>query len=167
MTYREVRPWAEAIKHEVLERRMPRWNAVKGFGEFKNDAGLAQEDLEIVGEWVDGGVPEGNPLYMPPPDFPADVNESHDGERHLAVSGTSVMKPGVEAIGIEPGMIPATGSLQAVARRPDGAIEPLLWVEKFNSKSNESYYFREPIHFPTGTKIEVTPKTASVVLIIK
>ena len=47
MTYKEARPWAEAIKEQVLNRRMPPWNAVKGFGEFKNDHGLAQEDLEI------------------------------------------------------------------------------------------------------------------------
>ncbi len=29
---RTVEPWAEAIKEEVLARRMPPWNAVKGFG---------------------------------------------------------------------------------------------------------------------------------------
>ena len=167
MTYREARPWAEAIKQQVLERRMPPWNAVKGFGEFKNDAGLAQEDLEIIGEWVDGGVPEGNPLFMPAPDFPAAPGENHDGGRRLAVSGTRVMRPGVEAIGIAPDLIPATGSLQAVARKPDGVIEPLIWIEKFNPKFNESYYFREPLRFPAGTIIEVTPKTASIVLIIK
>src|SRR5512137_2299929 len=67
MTYSEARPWAEAIKQQVLERRMPPWNAVKGFGEFKDDRGLTQEDLEIVGQWVEGGCPEGDPLYMPPP----------------------------------------------------------------------------------------------------
>src|SRR5713226_4748514 len=64
MTYREARPWAEAIKLQVLERRMPPWNAVKGFGEFKDDRGLTQEDLEIIAAWAVGGAPEGNPLYM-------------------------------------------------------------------------------------------------------
>src|SRR5262244_2180742 len=67
MTYKEARPWAEAIKEQVLERRMPPWNAVKGFGEFREDRGLAQEDLEIIGEWVAGGMPEGNPKHMPAP----------------------------------------------------------------------------------------------------
>ena len=27
MTYEEARPWAKAIKEEVLERRMPPWEA--------------------------------------------------------------------------------------------------------------------------------------------
>ena len=37
--YEEARPWAKAIKEEVLERRMPPWGAVKGFGEFRDDRG--------------------------------------------------------------------------------------------------------------------------------
>jgi len=35
VTYEEARPWAKAIKEEVLERRMPPWGAVKGFGESR------------------------------------------------------------------------------------------------------------------------------------
>ena len=42
--YAEARPWAKAIKEETLERRMPPWGAVKGFGSFRNDQGLTQED---------------------------------------------------------------------------------------------------------------------------
>ncbi|HEX9224977.1 MAG TPA: cytochrome c, partial [Candidatus Acidoferrales bacterium] len=59
MTYEEARPWAEAIKQQVIARRMPPWNAVKGFGEFKNDRGLTQEEIGIIANWVTGGAPEG------------------------------------------------------------------------------------------------------------
>ena len=31
-TYEEVRPWARAIKEQVLSRRMPKWHAARGFG---------------------------------------------------------------------------------------------------------------------------------------
>ena len=72
---REARPWAKAIQEEVLRRRMPPWNAVKGFGQFQDDRGLTQEELSLIAEWVDGGAPEGNPLYLPDrpraPDSPA------------------------------------------------------------------------------------------------
>ena len=34
MTYEEARPWAKAIKEEVLTRRMPKWAAVRGYGDF-------------------------------------------------------------------------------------------------------------------------------------
>jgi len=42
MTYRQARPWAVAIKDEVLERRMPPWGAVDGFGDFQNDEALTE-----------------------------------------------------------------------------------------------------------------------------
>src|SRR5437016_2120481 len=70
-TYGDTRPWAKAIKEEVLARRMPPWNAVKGFGEFQNDRGLTQEELSLIADWVEGGAPEGTPSYMPErPTFP-------------------------------------------------------------------------------------------------
>src|SRR5258707_169642 len=72
MTYAAARPWAAAIKEEVLERRMPPWGAVKGFGDFRNDQALTPEQMELITSWVDGGVPEGEAKDLPPiPKFPA------------------------------------------------------------------------------------------------
>src|SRR4030095_4565368 len=65
MTYAEARPWAVAIKEEVLSRRMPPWGAVKGFGDFRNDQGWSQEQIELITSWVEGGVPEGNAKDLP------------------------------------------------------------------------------------------------------
>ena len=42
-----------AIKNAVLSRRMPPWGAVKGFGEFRNDHGLTQEQVELVSASAD------------------------------------------------------------------------------------------------------------------
>lgn len=169
LTYKEARPWAEALKQQVLQRRMPPWNAVKGFGEFRNDHGLAQEDLEIVAEWVEGGAPEGNPQHMPPlPDFSATApSPEREGAGRLAVSGTRVVKHAVEVAGIEPTLVPSDGALQVIAKRPDGAIEPLLWVEKFNHDYHQTYYFLEPLRFPAGTRIEVSPRQGSATLVLK
>lgn len=163
MTFKEARPWAEDIKLQVLERRMPPWNAVKGFGEFKNDRGLPQEDLEIIGEWVDGGEPEGNPAYMPPaPDFPAqsavDNRQTAEAAHRLRVVGSTALKHAVSAIGVEPHLQNQNTALQAVAHYPSGEIEPLIWIENFNPAYNKVYYFREPLRFPAGTRIEVSPR---------
>src|SRR6202140_4898073 len=65
LTYQEARPWAAAIKEEVLERRMPPWGAVKGFGEFRDDQALTPEQMELIGDWVEGGAPEGEPKDLP------------------------------------------------------------------------------------------------------
>ena len=40
MSYQVARPWAKAIKEEVLERRMPPFAAIKGFGVVKDEDAL-------------------------------------------------------------------------------------------------------------------------------
>ena len=66
LTYEEARPWAKAIKEQVLNRQMPPWGAVKGFGDFSNDASLTQDEINRLAEWVEGGAPEGETIYLPP-----------------------------------------------------------------------------------------------------
>jgi len=59
MTYQDAQPRASAIKDAVLSRRMPPWGAVKGFGNFRNDQGLTQEQITLISDWVEGGmIPE-------------------------------------------------------------------------------------------------------------
>jgi hypothetical protein len=73
-TYTEARPWARAIREEVLERQMPPWQAVPGYGDFTNDIGLNTREKEIILSWADGGAPSGvlkveesiPPVYVPP-----------------------------------------------------------------------------------------------------
>ena len=72
-TYDEARPWAKAIKEEVLEKRMPPWHAVKGYGEFRNAPSLTQRDVDILVNWIEGGAPKGDDK-----DLPADPLFSND-----------------------------------------------------------------------------------------
>src|SRR5262252_9839684 len=60
MTYPEVQPRAVAIRDAVLARRMPPWGAVKGFGTFRNDQALTQEQIELVNSWIANDLPRGN-----------------------------------------------------------------------------------------------------------
>jgi hypothetical protein len=59
-TYDEVRPWARAIKDQVLARKMPKWSAAHGYGAFANDPSLTPAELSILAAWVDGGQPRGD-----------------------------------------------------------------------------------------------------------
>lgn len=59
-THAQARPWAVAIKEEVLARRMPPWPAERGYGAFANDVGLTPRELEFLISWIDGGTPEGD-----------------------------------------------------------------------------------------------------------
>ena len=64
-TYEEARPWAKAIKEEMLERRMPVWHAVKGYGEFRNAPLLTQREIDLIINWVEGGAPKGDDKDYP------------------------------------------------------------------------------------------------------
>ena len=73
-TYREARPWAVAIKEEILERRMPPWGAASGYGHFANDMSLTGREISLILSWADGGAPSGvlladedkQPVFIPP-----------------------------------------------------------------------------------------------------
>jgi hypothetical protein len=64
-TYEEARPWAKAIKEEVLEKRMAPFQAVKGYGSFVHDYRLPQRDVELLVSWIEGGAPRGEAKDYP------------------------------------------------------------------------------------------------------
>ena len=165
-TYAEARPWAKAIQEEVLNRRMPPWNAVKGFGQFQDDRGLTQEELSLIAEWVDGGAPEGNPLYLPDRPRLRD-SPTPDSGRAIAFSGSTVLARKVEALGIRVTSVPASRTLQVIAIRPDSSIEPLVWVRKSNSADPGVYRFRRPLALPAGTKLQTMPAEGSAALVVR
>ena len=59
-TYDEARPWAKAIKEEVLEKRMMPFQAVKGYGQFSHDFTLPQREIDLLISWIEGGAPRGD-----------------------------------------------------------------------------------------------------------
>jgi hypothetical protein len=60
-TYDEARPWARAIREEVLERRMPPSGLRSGSTLYENARTLSLAEMEILVSWVDGGAPQGDP----------------------------------------------------------------------------------------------------------
>lgn len=66
-TYPQARPWAKAFKEEVLEKRMPPYQAVKGFGDFRNDYTMTQHEIDQIVSWVEGGAPKGDDDDLPKP----------------------------------------------------------------------------------------------------
>jgi len=64
-TYEDARPWAKAIKEEVLEKRMAPFQAVKGYGSFVHDYTLPKRDVELLVSWIEGGAPRGEAKDYP------------------------------------------------------------------------------------------------------
>src|SRR5882724_4644609 len=59
-SYRQVRPWAGAIREAILSHKMPPWHAAQGSAHaFRNDRSLSKEEIEAIVAWVDAGAPEG------------------------------------------------------------------------------------------------------------
>ena len=63
---------------------MPPWGAIKGFGDFRNDPSLTQDEMNRIAEWVEGGAPEGDPQYLPKiPDCLRNQNRRKESGRPL------------------------------------------------------------------------------------
>jgi hypothetical protein len=162
MTYAEARPWAAAIKEEVLERRMPPWGAVKGFGEFKDDQGLTQEQIELIADWVEGGAPEGDRKLLP--SVPEFVEErTARVQPGIPVNGALTLKAAITLAGIQPQKVLSGGSVMVTATRPDGSIEPLLWLYNYKPPFAHVYWYKTGLHLEAATRIEVTPPQAATV----
>src|SRR5438045_7113361 len=46
ITYKDVRPWARAIREKVVTRTMPPWFADPAHGTFRNDRSLTPAQIE-------------------------------------------------------------------------------------------------------------------------
>jgi hypothetical protein len=66
MSYKEVRPWARAVKERVVDRSMPPWFADPKHGEFANNPSLSQDEVNTIVSWVDAGAPKGDDNDLPP-----------------------------------------------------------------------------------------------------
>lgn len=152
-TYSEVRPWAVDIKEQVLSRTMPPWGAVKGFGSFSADGGLTQEEILIIGAWVVGGAPEGDPAMLP-----ASSKSLHAPTppliEALKIDTSSTLTKPLLAYGLEPSEQAVIASSRITATLPDGRIEPLVWLYQYDPKYKHSFRFRMPLELPAGTLVQ-------------
>ena len=156
--YEEARPWAKAIKEEVLERRMPPWGAVKGFGEFLNDRGLTQEEISIFADWVEGGAPEGEAKYAPEIPLRFEEPPTRKGRfQQIALDATLTLSRDELLQGIRPTRAVSDASVRIFAQLPDGSLEPLLWLKNYKPEWGLSYFFVKPVTLPKGSQIFVQP----------
>jgi len=68
LTYRETRPWAEAIKQVVMLRTMPpSWSEETLFVPPTEHRGLTAREADTIVTWVEEGALPGDPRDAPPP----------------------------------------------------------------------------------------------------
>ncbi|MGH9937253.1 MAG: hypothetical protein ACREAM_13485, partial [Blastocatellia bacterium] len=66
LTYEQARPWAKAIREQVVSGQMPPWHAAESRGVFSNDRRLSEQEKATLIAWVGGGAPKGAPSDSPP-----------------------------------------------------------------------------------------------------
>jgi copper type II ascorbate-dependent monooxygenase-like protein len=64
-TYATVSAWSDDIKRDVSGGVMPPWKPVAGHGEFRDSFALTDDEKQTILDWIDAGVPEGDPADMP------------------------------------------------------------------------------------------------------
>ena len=156
-TYEDARPWAKAIRDEVTSRRMPPWGAVEGVGEFRNDPSLSQIEIDMIVNWVEGGAPKGDDIYLPPaPHFSAESGVERSGREVKVKTGASItLAIGAEFGGVRPVQVAPGESLEVTAYIPGGAVEQLIWIRGWRPEWARTYYFQHPVRLPKGTRIAV------------
>ncbi len=97
ITYEDARPWARAVKAKVLAREMPPWGADSSVRAYRNDASLAQTEIDTIAAWVDGGAVKGNDSDLP--DVPQFAERWSIGEPDLIFTM------------LEPFRVPADGTV--------------------------------------------------------
>lgn len=128
LTYEQTRPWAKAIRSEVLAKKMPPWFADPHYGHFSNDRSLSKQQIETITAWVDGGAKEGDSKDAPKP------KQFYDGWNIPAPDLVISMK--------EPFNLPATGEVQyQYIVMPVGFNED-KWVQAVEARPSN----REVVH---------------------
>jgi hypothetical protein len=157
--YQQARPWAVAIKEEVLTRRMPKWNAARGYGDFANDPSLSPFEIALVTAWVDGGAPETEKnkprspamtdaikptVFVPPRD--ASIRTTSTRCEEQTVTGT--------LLAVRP-TLDAKGSAGITAALPTGRQEIIAWIRDYDPEYATTYWLRKPLTLPRGSRLRV------------
>jgi hypothetical protein len=136
VTYNEARPWAEAIKDEILSRRMPPWPAERGYGAFSTDIGLTPREFEFLISWVDGGVPEGE----------GNAPEFIDHSAHWMLGAPDAVLTATSGTIVKAGSAPAFKSLII-----DTGLTRETWVRGFDFKPGDARVVRAAFFSVAGT----------------
>jgi hypothetical protein len=65
LTYKDSGKRAAFLLENIEAKRMPPWKAEAGYGHFKNERRLSDDELKTVREWVKAGAPEGEAKDLP------------------------------------------------------------------------------------------------------
>jgi hypothetical protein len=172
VTYEDARPWAKAIKEEVMTRRMPKWHAARGYGAFANDPSLSPFEIGMLVAWADGGAPKDPPRNTPPGPAPVPpaptpaAAATTAGGRDITVPCNAQPLPTGRLLAVRPRLEPG-GTAGISVTLPNGRREIVAWIRDFDPEFEETYWLRTPVRLAKGSRLIVeAPGACSIVATI-
>jgi len=100
LLYNDARKRAAQLAEVTQRRYMPPWLPEPGHGDFANSPRLTSEQIRLISEWANGGMPEGDSAKLPsPPHFnegwqlgPPDLVINMRQPYNMPASGTDVFR---------------------------------------------------------------------------
>jgi hypothetical protein len=160
-TYEDARPWARAIKEETMTRRMPKWHAARGYGDFRNDPSLSPFEIALIAAWADGGAPRGTKADervadKPKPSGRGAAREDLDRARSLTIPCGERPLPEGTLLAVHPDTA-AEGSVGIAVRFASGHREIVGWIRRFDPDLATTYWLRKPLDLPAGSMLSTEP----------
>jgi hypothetical protein len=155
LTYEDARPWARAIKEEVLTRRMPKWHAVRGYGDFSNDPSLSPFEIALIAAWADGGAPRGTEADAKAvlmSTRAAKHERSAEATRDVTLPCGDQPAPDGMLLAVRP-ELESGDSIGIAVRLPDGRREIVAWIKDFDPEFPTTYRLRVPLPLPRGSAV--------------
>jgi hypothetical protein len=122
--------------------------------------------MELIANWVEGGMSKGNnPNMLPkPPKFDKDPLFKSP-KTGISVSGEFTLDRALTIDGILPEKTPEGASLEITALLPNGGIRPLVWLYEYKDSYRHPFLFAKPLELPAGSVIRGVPSNAEIILI--
>jgi len=142
-SYAEVQSVGPAVAHAVSARLMPPWSAGDS-AQFRGDVSLSEAQIQTITEWVELGMPEGNPndvgpalpvadVPFPGTDLQLELPEPYvpqgrpDDYRCFAIPWPETEEVFVTALNIIPGNIEIVHHAAVFLLPPANAAKPFVW----------------------------------------
>ena len=155
VTYEDARPWASAMREEVLARRMPKWHAARGYGEFANDPTLSPFDIALIVAWVDGGAVRGDRSKAPSqPGAVKPAAAVPSKARTIALPCGDRPLPSGRLLALTPTLAEGASAGFSVIL-PDGHQEIVAWIRDYEDEFAETYWLESPIVLRRGSRLRV------------
>jgi hypothetical protein len=158
-TYEESRRWAKAIKEETMTRRMPKWHAARGYGDFRNDPSLSPFEIALIAAWADGGAPRGTAAderATPPPLVRSHPAIDLRNVRTDTLPCGAQPLPRSTLVAVQPDAA-ADATVGMSVRLPDGRRIIVGWIREFDPELAVTYWLRRPVDLPAGSMLVTEP----------